>query len=187
MAPKSKSSKREAILDAILDIVVERGFHDAPMSQIVQRSGASAGIIYHYFSSKEEIIRALYQRIRALKSEAFLAGFDPDQDPGKVFVQIFISLYAFYRKHPREMRFYEQYESAGFACTPDHAERDEREAAFAKRFSSKSRGGVLKEWPTDVLEEATLGTVRRLAVALKPIPKSLLRENAESMWEMVRA
>ena len=72
MAPRTKPSKRDAILNAMLDIVVERGFHDAPMSLIVQRSGASAGVIYYYFSSKEEIVNALYERIRALKTEALL-------------------------------------------------------------------------------------------------------------------
>ena len=56
MAAKTKPSKRDAILDAMLDIVVERGFHDAPMSLVAQRSGASAGVIYHYFASKEDII-----------------------------------------------------------------------------------------------------------------------------------
>ena len=187
MALKSKPSKRDAILDAMLDIVVERGFHDAPMSLIGQRSGASAGVIYHHFSSKEEIIQALYVRIYALKLEAFLADFDVEKEPGHVFVQIFISLYNFYRKHQREMRFYEQYQHAGFACTPEQAATDERSVAFAKRFSSKSRGGVLKEWPSDVLEEMTLGVVTRLARQPKKIATPLLREIAESMWEMVRA
>ena len=70
MAPRPKPSKRDAILGAMLDIVVERGFHDAPMFLIAQRSGASAGVIYHYFSIKEEIIHAVYERIRALKTEA---------------------------------------------------------------------------------------------------------------------
>ena len=41
-------------------------------SLIAQRSGASAGVIYHYFSSKEEMIHDLYERISALKTEALL-------------------------------------------------------------------------------------------------------------------
>ena len=73
MAKKAKLSKRDAILDAMLDIVVERGFHDAPMSLLSQRSGASAGVIYHYFASKEEIIQALYKHICGLKVEALLS------------------------------------------------------------------------------------------------------------------
>ena len=72
MAPRPKPSKRDAILDAMHDIVVERGFHEAPMSLIAQRSGASAGVNYYYFSSKEEIIHAPYERISALKTEALL-------------------------------------------------------------------------------------------------------------------
>jgi TetR/AcrR family transcriptional regulator, repressor of fatR-cypB operon len=35
------SDKRTAILDAMLDLVVERGFHAAPMSTLAKKSGAS--------------------------------------------------------------------------------------------------------------------------------------------------
>jgi len=187
MALKSKPSKRDAILDAMLDIVVERGFHDAPMSLVAQRSGASPGIIYHYFSSKEDIIKALYERIRTLKREAFLGDFDPDRDPGQVFVHIFVRVYNFYRKHQREMRFYELCGHAGFACAPEPAGKDKRAAAFATRFSSRSHGGVLKEWPSDVLEEMTLGFVARLAAQPRRIAEPLLREIAQGAWEMVKA
>ncbi len=187
MAPKPKPSKREAILQAMLDIVVERGFHDAPMSLLSQRSGASPGIIYHYFSSKEEIIEALYQQISALKSEAFLADFDPGKDPGQVFVQLFLNLYAFYRKHHREMRFYELCQQSGFACAEQKRPRDPRAIAFAKHFSGSSQGGVLKEWPVNVLQEMTLGLVERLADQPKPLPQPLLREIAESTWQSIKA
>jgi AcrR family transcriptional regulator len=187
MAPKPKPSKRDAILDAMLDLVVERGFHDAPMSLLAQRSGASAGVIYHYFASKEEIIQALYERIRALKIEAFLGDFSLDQDPRESFIHGCLSIYTFYRRHKREMRFYEQYEHAGFACTSQTPQEDERVAAFARRFSSQSKGGVLNEWPADVLQEMTLGLVIRLASQPRKLPGALLREIAESMWEMARA
>jgi TetR/AcrR family transcriptional regulator, repressor of fatR-cypB operon len=187
MAPKPKPSKRDSILDAMLDLVVERGFHDAPMSLLAQRSGASAGVIYHYFASKEAIIQALYERIRALKIEAFLGGFSPDQAPRETFILGCRNLYTFYRKHKREMRFYEQYEHAGFACSPKTQQEDKRVAAFARRFSSQSKGGVLKEWPADVLQEITLGLVIRLASHPRKLPEPLLREIAESMWEMVKA
>ena len=187
MAPKPKPSKRDAILDAMLDLVVERGFHDAPMSVLAQRSGASAGVIYHYFASKEEIIQALYERIRALKIKAFLGDFSPDQAPRETFIRGYINFYNFYRKHKREMRFYEQYENAGFACSPEILMEDKRAAAFARRFSSQSRGGVLKEWPADVLEEMTIGLVIRLAGQPRKLSESLLREIAESMWDTVKA
>jgi AcrR family transcriptional regulator len=187
MAAKTKPSKRDAILDAMLDIVVERGFHDAPMSLVAQRSGASAGVIYHYFPSKEAIIQALYERIRALKRASFLEGFSLDQDPRDSFIQACLNVYTFYRKHKREMRFYEQYAHAGFACTPETPLGDERAAAFAHRFSSQSKGGVLNEWPPEVLNELTLNLVVRLAGQPRKLPEPLLREIAVSLWQVVKA
>jgi AcrR family transcriptional regulator len=182
-----KSFKRDAILDAMLDLVVERGFHDAPMSLLAQRSGASAGVIYHYFSGKEAIIQALYQRISALKRASILQGFSLDQDPRETFIQGCLNTYAFYRKHKREMRFYDQYAHAGFTCAPEPTEEDERAAAFAHLFSSKSKGGVLNEWPSEVINELTLGLVIRLAAQPRKVPETLLREIADSLWQIVKA
>jgi AcrR family transcriptional regulator len=187
MAAKTKPSKRDAILDAMLDLVVERGFHDAPMSLVAQRSGASAGVIYHYFSSKEAIIQALYERIGALKRASLLEGFSLDQDPRDTFLQSFVNGYSFYRKHKREMRFYEQFSHSGFIGGAETAPKDERAAAFFRRFSSRSKGGVLNEWPPEVLNELTFNVLVRLAGLPRKLPEPLLREIAEGMWEMVRA
>ena len=116
---KARVNKRDAILDAMLDVVVERGFHEASMSLVSERAGASAGVIYHHFASKEEIIQALYERVRKLKGTSFLDGYSPAMDAKEAFVLIWANGYRFYRKHQREMRFLEQYEIAGFACQPD--------------------------------------------------------------------
>jgi AcrR family transcriptional regulator len=187
MATKTKPTKREAILDAMLDVVVERGFHEAPMSLIAERSGASAGLIYHHFASKEEIIQALYTRIHTIKVASLLEGFSPEMDARQAFLQGFANTYSFYRKHQKEMRFLEQYEHAGFVCKPDPGSSDSQIAAFAQRFSGRSKGGVLNDWPTDVLEIMTLGLVARLAKLPRKLPANLLSEIAESMWDALRA
>jgi AcrR family transcriptional regulator len=187
MATKKKPNKREAILDAMLDVVVERGFHEAPMSLIAERSGASAGLIYHHFASKEEIISALYARVFASKMASFLDGFSPEMDARQAFIQGCETVYSFYRKHQKEMRFLEQYENAGFVCKPERSSEDERIAAFIQRFSNQSKGGVLNEWPTDVLQEMTVGLMGRLARLPRKLPGTVLRDIAENLWETVRA
>ena len=171
----------------MLDIVVERGFHDAPMSIVAERSGASTGVIYHHFKSKEEILRALYECIRKLKIEALLGDFSPGQDPREIFLQGCLNSYAFYRKHQREMRFYEQYEHAGFHCASEAEHDDMRVKTYARLFSSKSEGGVLRDWPAEVIQELTLNVVNRLASQPRRLPESTLLEIAHSMWELLRA
>lgn len=185
MAKKAKLSKRDAILNAMLDIVVERGFHDAPMSLLSQRSGASAGVIYYYFASKDEIIQALYEHICGLKVEALLSGSSLNEDPRETFLSGCLNAYSFYRKHQREMRFYEQYEHAGFACTMKSKEEAERVKGYARLFSGKSKGGVLNDWPAEVIQELTLNSMSRLASQPKKLPGPLLLEIAEGLWGLV--
>lgn len=47
------------ITGAALEVFAEYGYHGATMKQISQATGLSYGLIYHYFSSKEEIFRHL--------------------------------------------------------------------------------------------------------------------------------
>jgi TetR/AcrR family transcriptional regulator, repressor of fatR-cypB operon len=159
----------------------------APMSLIAERSNTSAGLIYHHFSSKEEIIQALYERVHNLKMASFLDGFSPEMDAQQAFVQGCERMYLFYRKHQKEMHFLEQYKNAGFACQPELNASNQRIAAFARRFSSRSKGGVLNEWPGDVLQEMTIGLIERLARLPRKLPSAVLREIAESLWEQVRS
>lgn len=51
--------RRHRILDAALQIFLERGFDSATMTAIRERSGASTGSIYHFFSGKADIAAEL--------------------------------------------------------------------------------------------------------------------------------
>ena len=186
--PKAKPSKRDAILNAMLEVVAERGFHDAPMSLIAERAEASPGVIYHHFASKEEIIQALYDQVRALKRTSLLQGYSPAMSDKDAFLHLAGNAYRFYREHLREMRFLEQFESAGFACRPEHDPQSEATLTdVERRFTSRSQGGILNDWPPEVLQELTLGLIARLARHPHPLPLQILREVAEKMWEAVKA
>ncbi len=188
MAAKPKPNKREAILNAMLEVVAERGFHEAPMSLISARAGASAGVIYHYFESKEAIILALYERVRELKRASLLAGYSPDMDAREAFILVWTNWYNFYRQHPREMRFLHQYETAGFVCQPEkNPHPDTKTTEFQRRFRSQSHGGVLNNLPPEVIHELTFGVVERLARQPRKLAPATLRTVAEKVWEAVKA
>lgn len=72
-------SRRQQIIDAAYRCFARKGFHQTTMRDIYAESGLSAGAVYHYFSSKEEIIKASfifdYQRGLPLFQQA---AEDPD-------------------------------------------------------------------------------------------------------------
>jgi AcrR family transcriptional regulator len=188
MVRKPKPNKREAILNAMLDVVAERGFHEAPMSLVSERSGASAGVIYHHFESKEAIIQALYERVRELKRAGLLEGYSPDMGAKEAFILVWTNWYNFYRQHPREMRFLHQYETAGFVCQPEkNPHPDKKAMEFQRRFRSQSSGGVLNNLPPEVIQELTFGVVERLARQPRKLAPATLRTVAEKVWEAVKS
>jgi len=56
------TTRRAQILDAAAQCFREYGFHGASIARISQRTGMSAGHIYHYFENKEAIIASIVER-----------------------------------------------------------------------------------------------------------------------------
>jgi AcrR family transcriptional regulator len=62
--PDLNASRRDAILKAASACFVERGFHASSMKEICVAAGMSPGTLYHYFSSKAEIIIGIIEAQR---------------------------------------------------------------------------------------------------------------------------
>ncbi len=69
----NKESRRQAILEAALTCFASKGFTETTMEDIRKLSGASTGSIYHHFSNKEMLARALYLEGRSSLNAALSA------------------------------------------------------------------------------------------------------------------
>jgi TetR/AcrR family transcriptional regulator, fatty acid metabolism regulator protein len=54
------AEKRRLILDAAMRVFARRGFHHCRVSDVADEAGVAYGLVYHYFSSKEEILNTLF-------------------------------------------------------------------------------------------------------------------------------
>jgi AcrR family transcriptional regulator len=60
MARPAPADKRRLILDAAVRIFARQGFHTCRVSDIADEAGVAYGLVYHYFSSKDEILDTLF-------------------------------------------------------------------------------------------------------------------------------
>jgi AcrR family transcriptional regulator len=60
--PDVSEERRGQILDAATAVFAERGFHEARMDDIAEKSGLSKGALYLYYKSKDAIIAALMRQ-----------------------------------------------------------------------------------------------------------------------------
>ena len=54
------ADKRKQILDAAVRVFAEHGYDGARVGDIAEDAGVAHGLLYHYFSSKEEVLRTIF-------------------------------------------------------------------------------------------------------------------------------
>jgi TetR/AcrR family transcriptional regulator, repressor for uid operon len=81
------SDHRARILAAAKRCFVRSGFHRATMNDVATEAGMSAGNIYRYFRSKDEIVSAICEADRADIARSF-AELDGAGDPMAAFIAI---------------------------------------------------------------------------------------------------
>src|ERR1700761_3992078 len=74
MARPKSDDKRNAILAAAISVFAERGL-GAPTSAISKAAGVAEGTLFTYFSTKDELINALYRELKLELADAMLANF----------------------------------------------------------------------------------------------------------------
>lgn len=78
MSRHLSEEKRKALMEAAVDLFSTQGFHATPTQQISERAGVSAGTLFRYFRTKEELIDSLYTSIHRALSDAVDEGIRPE-------------------------------------------------------------------------------------------------------------
>ncbi|GLB60679.1 TetR/AcrR family transcriptional regulator [Cytobacillus sp. NCCP-133] len=75
-------NKREAILEAAVELFAEKGYSQTSMQEIADRVGISKGSLYSFFTSKEDLIISIYEHYQQLVFErVFIVGLDRHLPP----------------------------------------------------------------------------------------------------------
>lgn len=75
------AARREQILDAAMRRFVENGFQATGMADVIAETQLSAGAVYRYFKSKDELIEAIVDRVIGHIAERFAALLGADSVP----------------------------------------------------------------------------------------------------------
>ncbi len=88
--PKAVEDRREQILDAALRIFAKKGFAKATNKDIAREAGITTGLIYHYFASKEGLLKAIFEERSPLQVIHSIQPLMLDQPPEQ-FLRFFVT------------------------------------------------------------------------------------------------
>lgn len=116
MISQSVNDKQKDLLAAALRLFVENGFHGTPTSKIAKEAGVANGTLFHYYSTKEDLIISLYIDIKKRMSEYMETKTALTTDPKERFRIQFNEIILWSMDNKNEFYFIQQFHASPFAA-----------------------------------------------------------------------
>lgn len=137
-------NKKDAILKAALELLVEKGVHDTPMSKVAKAAGTGMGTIYNYFPNKEVLINEIYAGIKEQEESLFLeVGAD---GPIKTQFEAYMTaLIQFFMEHPLHFKFLQQLEASPIITQENKAKGRKSVEMVASVLTEGQQNRIVKD------------------------------------------
>lgn len=187
---KQRGDKREAILDAALELFAERGFHGTVVPDVAERAGVGAGTLYRYFESKEALVNALFQQWKGVLMNTLLHEFPVGAAPRQQFHEFWKRLGCFVAKHPRAFAFLELHHHTPYLSEESRCLEESGLRLLLSFVEQAQANQVMKRVPARVLMSlvygAFAGLVRGALHGYLELTPEVLETAEQVMWEAIR-
>ena len=182
----SRQSQKTMILEAMLDEILDRGLHNAPLCRVASRFGRSASVIYKYFPTKDELIHALYDRVQGTKNDVLVEGVIEEMSKREAFLQVWKNCYRFSCTYPREAKFLQQYEnSRPLDSVPINSQSYQNLLSLISSLHSGGGKAQIVNLPSDVVYSLTFGIAANLAKSGVVLENDSLEKIADVCWNAI--
>lgn len=182
--------KREAILDAALELFCERGFDGTPVPLVAERAGVGAGTIYRYFESKEALVNAVHRRWKGELKRMLVDECPIGLSTRNEFAHWWRGFWRFATMHPRAFAFLEMHHHAPYLDDECHA-IGETIAASAEAFVRRAQvAGDVRIAPPEMLIAVVFGSFIGLMKGMGDAPRfdeAAVAASEECIWAAMRA
>ena len=189
------ADKRCHIMEAALELIAERGFHGAPMSDIAEKAGVAAGTIYRYFESKDILINELNGELEAIITSMLLEGFPEGKAVQERFFYMLRLLFRYFIDHPLHFRFMEQYSYSPYGISRRRdrllgPRGNDDQQLFRRAIEEGVAQSTLKDFPVMVLFGLAFGPmvslVRDHILGFIHLDDDLIERITEACWDAVK-
>lgn len=102
-------TKTEKILNAALQLIIERGLERTPMSKIADKAEVGMGTVYKYFKDKEDIINAIYVSIKEEEAQLVFVNNGHNPDVRATFMDYYGRMIDYFLDNTLKFNFISQY------------------------------------------------------------------------------
>lgn len=189
-APRAPRSKREVILDAALELFVDRGFHGTAVPALAQKAGVGAGTIYRYFENKEALVNELYRVCKTAIASHVIGALSMDMAPREMFSRFWRSTIEWAAANPRAFAFLELHHHASYLDAESQAVEQRAYALCGSLLGLMKDRKAVKDIDAAVLMTvvygALIGFVRGAWEDRYPLDEAHIDAAEICVWEAIR-
>ena len=100
----AQEEKRRLILDAAVRVFARKGYHTCRVGDIAEEAGVAHGLLYHYFSSKNEVLETVFRDTWTEVLDAFTAVEASEETPREQLRHVAAILLRAWRRDPDLVR-----------------------------------------------------------------------------------
>ncbi|MCX6408611.1 MAG: TetR/AcrR family transcriptional regulator [Propionibacteriales bacterium] len=101
---RTPDERREEIVEAATAVVAEVGYANATLTEITRRAGVSKGLLWHYFSDRDEVMQHAVGHLAGRLRAALVSDVDVSAPVPDVVRAVFARTALFTRTHRQELR-----------------------------------------------------------------------------------
>jgi len=182
--------KKQDIFDTTLQLIVSKGLHDVPMSEIAKESNAAIGTIYHHFRNKDELIKALYADIHEeLEDIVNLEEIDIKNYQSE-FATLFLKVFKYFIQNADKFEFIQQYENSPFGKDTVELHRHIEYPIQPDFFILGQKRGFIKNTSLSLITNivySNIANLTRLQLSKKvELNREMIELVIDGCWEMIK-
>jgi AcrR family transcriptional regulator len=183
--------RREQVLDATLDLIVEEGVTGTSMEAVARRAGVTKPVVYGVFGDRGELLHALLereeQRALAQLAEIIPSGFAPGQNPDAALGEAIIGFLRAVAAEPRRWRMILLPVDSTPPIVREHIEAGRRVIAgqlqLVVSWGLQARGGATADLDAELLALSLMALAENAATLVLRDPERYAPERLSAFTQ----
>ncbi len=190
MISQSIMNKEEKILETALKLFVEFGFHGTPTSKIAKEAGVANGTLFHYFPTKEALIKELYLHIKNELNQLLASKINPNDGIKESFKQLYCSTINWALANPDKFHYIQQvYFSPHLTQISAETLHEQTKMHFAFIEQAKA-SETIKLMPTDLIftlvNSQITGIYQYILTQASAQQQETIEQGFEMIWDLIK-
>jgi AcrR family transcriptional regulator len=181
--------KEKKILDTALKLFVEDGFQGTPTSKIAKQAGVANGTLFHYFATKETLIKELYIHIKNELNQYLFSIIDANDDIKTTTKNVYINAIRWSLNNPDKFHFTQQVHFSPHVAKIPAEVVQEQTKMHSELIEAAKAQGLIKPMPTalvfTLVNSQMIGIYQYLLSQPESEQDDIIEQGFEMIWDLI--